>query len=309
MTRTVTVGLDGSTESLAAADWAAREAVLREVPLRLVHAWVWQPPYSYTPMAGVSAPKPVVEEQRLWAESVPRKAEADLSARHPGLRVAADRISEPPVPALLAASAETDLLVLGSRGLSGLTGFLVGSVGLAVVAGTECPVVLVRAGECAEDEHRPPDAAGLSSATSPFRDVVVGLDLEHPVDAVTEFAFEAAARREAALRVVHTWTLPPYYYGYGGALDPTLASELGGQVRNALGDALRPWREKSPAVEVIEETPMGGAGPCMIDASRNACLVVVGRRHRRAPVGPHIGPVTHAVLHHSSAPVAVVPYG
>ncbi|MGW2815921.1 universal stress protein [Streptomyces sp. NPDC001415] len=309
MTHTVTVGLDGSTESLAAADWAAREALLRDVPLRLVHAWVWQPPYSYTPMAGVSAPEPVVEEQRLWAESVPRKAEADLSARHPTLRITTDRIPDLPVPALLAASAETDLLVLGSRGLSGLTGFLVGSVGLAVVASTECPVVMVRAGERAEDEHRPTDAAGLPSTGSPFRDVVVGVDLEHPVDTVTDFAFEAAARRGAALRVVHTWTLPPYYYGYGGALDPTLATELGGQVRHTLSDTLRPWREKFPGVEVIEQTPMGGAGPCLLDASRDASLVVVGRRHRRAPLGPHIGPVTHAVLHHASAPVAVVPYG
>ncbi|MGV9238841.1 universal stress protein, partial [Streptomyces nigra] len=35
MARTITVGLDGSSESRAAAEWAAREATLRQVPVRL----------------------------------------------------------------------------------------------------------------------------------------------------------------------------------------------------------------------------------------------------------------------------------
>ncbi|WP_179202557.1 universal stress protein, partial [Streptomyces caniscabiei] len=45
------------------------------------------------------------------------------------------------------------------------------------------------------------------------------------------------------------------------------------------------------------------------EASRDACLVVVGRHVRRSPLGAHIGPVAHAVLHHAGVPVAVVPHG
>ncbi len=41
MVEPVIVGVDGSAESLAAAEWAAREAVRRERPLRMVHAWNW----------------------------------------------------------------------------------------------------------------------------------------------------------------------------------------------------------------------------------------------------------------------------
>ncbi|MFC4466919.1 universal stress protein, partial [Streptomyces xiangluensis] len=44
----------------------------------------------------------------------------------------------------------------------------------------------------------------------------------------------------------------------------------------------------------------------LVDVSSGASLVVVGRRIRRNPFGTHIGPVTHAVLHHATAPVAVV---
>lgn len=39
MTRTITVGIDGSPESHAAAEWAAREAELRDLPVRLLHVW------------------------------------------------------------------------------------------------------------------------------------------------------------------------------------------------------------------------------------------------------------------------------
>ncbi len=77
------------------------------------------------------------------------------------------QVQEQPVTALLAAAEEADLLVLGSRGLGGVTGFIVGSVALAVVARTERPVVLVRSGERVADDH-------------PKGGVVLGLDLERP---------------------------------------------------------------------------------------------------------------------------------
>ncbi|GGN48448.1 stress-inducible protein [Streptomyces albiflavescens] len=306
MPRNVTTGLDGTPESLAAADWAAREALLRGLPLRLVHAWKWQP-YTYTPLGGVSLPPEAIDTERSWAKRVRDEAEAVLSRRYADLRISASEVAEQPVPALLAAAEEAEVLVLGSRGLSGVAGFLVGSVALGVVARAERPVVLVRAGERADNEHLP-DTGGIASAATPYRDVVLGLDLENPDDTVIEYAFDAAARRAANLRVVHGWTLPPYYYGYGGALDPELNAELAAQVRRRLTDALRPWRGKFPGVEVNEQAVIGGAGSHLVDASRDAALVVVGRRKRHTPFGSHVGAVTQAVLHHASAPVAVVPH-
>lgn len=294
MLRNITVGLDDSPESLAAADWAAREAQLRDTPLRLVHARQWQP-RTHAPPTGTPIPSPLNDPRRDWAERLPRETAARLTERHPGLRVSAEQSAERPVTALLAASGDADLLVLGSRGLSGVTGFLAGSVALAVVARTERPVVLVRAGEDAENDHM-------------TGDVVLGLDLETSDDSVIGFAFHAASRRAANLRVVHSWKPPPSSYAYGDAFDIEPNAELGAQVRRRLADVLRPWRSKFPGVEVNEQALIGTAGSHLVDASRDAALVVVGRRNRRTPFGNHIGPVTHAVLHHVAAPVAVVPH-
>ncbi|MFF9818695.1 universal stress protein [Streptomyces sp. NPDC014006] len=301
---TITVGLDGSPESLAAADWAAREAQEREVSLRLLHGGE-QMRYLYAPLAGVPAPG-ALDAQREWAAYMLRETESRLAQRHPEVRITTQQTEEQAVPALLAAAENTDLLVLGSRGLGTLAGFLVGSVALAVVARSPRPVVLVRAGASAADEHRP-DATGAASTATPYREVVLGLDLENPEDAVIGFAFEAARHRAADLRVVHGWSLPAAY-GYGAAMDAGLNDELTEQVRHRLTDVLRPWKDKYPGVEVREQAVVGGAGRHLVHASRDAALVVVGRKNRRSPVGGHIGSVTHAALQHASAPVAVVPH-
>ncbi|MER5600824.1 universal stress protein [Streptomyces sp. NPDC002265] len=300
----ITVGLDGSPESIAAGDWAAREAAQRQVPLCLLHARDSLRPL-YAPFTAAAVPD-MIDAQRTWAAGFLLEAESRLTERHPGLRITTQRTEEQPVPALLTAAKDTELLVLGSRRLGTVAGFLVGSVALAVVAHTERPVVLVRAGERPEDEHLP-DATGTEAITTPYRDVVLGLDLESPADAVVEFAFEAAWRRSAGLRVVHGWN-PAAVYGYGAVLDSALNAELAEEARHGLSDVLRPWKDKFPGVEVREQAVIGGAGRHLVHASRDASLVVVGRKKNHALVGVRIGPVTHAVLQHASVPVAVVPH-
>ncbi|MGC5038088.1 universal stress protein [Streptomyces sp. DT190] len=52
----------------------------------------------------------------------------------------------------------------------------------------------------------------------------------------------------------------------------------------------------------------GRVAPELVRAASGASLAVVGRRNRGAHPGTHVGPVTHAVLHHVACPVAVVPH-
>ncbi|MEU5998996.1 universal stress protein [Streptomyces sp. NPDC047197] len=305
MTRTVTAGLDGTPESLAAADWAAREALLRDLPLRLVNAGEWQLP-ACAPASGLSVPTATCDQQRAGARSLLEEARARVGRSHPGLRIEADALSGPPAPALLTAAEDADLLVLGSRGLGRLAGFVVGSVALSVLADCEGPVVLVRAEEHTDGDRLPDASTGGSSAAVVQGEVILGLDLQKPSDQVIEFAFDAARRRAANLRVVHGWTVPPYYYG--GDLMPEVNVEMAAQAQRRLDDMLQPWQRKFPTVEMRTQATVGGAGPHLIEASRDAALVVVGRHVRRAAVGTHIGPVTQALLHHAAAPVAVVPH-
>ncbi|MGW3940359.1 universal stress protein [Streptomyces phaeochromogenes] len=295
MSRTVTVGLDGSNESLAAADWAAREAAMYEIPLRIVHAREQQP-HDYVPFAGEPVPPPGTDRSaRLLVE-----AKARLAHRHSGVRVTAELIAGRPVKALIAAAGEAEVLVLGSRGLGKVAGALLGSVALAVVARAERPVVLVHA---AEDtgQGRPPEAFEEPGGTTPYRDVVLGLDLCAPDDEVLEFAFDAASRRATRLRVIHGW---------GGATSPSAPAgdagpAQGGQTPDGV---LRPWQDKFPGVEVTEEAVVGDAGAHLVEVARDASLIVVGRRNRTGSLGSHIGPVAHTVLQHAVAPVAVVPH-
>ncbi|MFE0348865.1 universal stress protein [Streptomyces griseoluteus] len=301
MDRTITVGLDGSGESRAAAEWAAREATLRRVPVRLLH--VWQPVAK--PMA--QAPLPGAETHQHWTERIPREAAEGLKLRHPGVEVTTEQRSGLPADVLLDAARDAELLVLGSRALSGLGGFLVGSVGQSVVARAEVPVVLVRAGEQAADEHVK-DPAGMPSVATGFRPVILGLDTGTPDETVFTFAFEEARRRGAPLIVLRVWNLPSSYtYALAAGYDPR--EDLAQAQAEALTEALLPWREKYPDVEVTEASRLGSPANDLVDAARDASLVVVGRRVRRNPLGVHIGAVTHAVMHHATAPVAVVAHG
>ncbi|MEU6379882.1 universal stress protein [Streptomyces sp. NPDC046909] len=296
MLRPVAVGLDGSRESLAAADWAAREALRRGLPLRLVHAWE----------GGISpddSELPELEAPRYWARRILRGAMDQLSERYPQVELSADQISRPAADALIAAGDEAELLVLGSRAFSGFGGFMAGSVALATVAHVARPVVLVRADQSLEDEHIR-DAEDRPSAHTPYRAVVVGVDPAHSCEELLEFAFESAALRAAPLRVVHTWQIPYM----PSALEKKARKAVREAAERVLDSVVRPWREKYPTVEITELIAEGRPAQRLLDATQDAGLLAVGRRIRPARLGTHTGPVAHAVMHHVRCPVAIVPH-
>ncbi|MFJ8632387.1 universal stress protein [Streptomyces sp. NPDC093568] len=296
MPRPVVVGLDGSRESLAAADWAVREALRRGLPLRLVHAWEGG-------MSPDESELPELDAPRYWARRVLRGALDRLNERYPQVYLSAEQISRPAADALVAAGDEAELLVLGSRAFSGLGGFMAGSVALATVARVTRPVVLVRADQTLEDEHEP-DAQGRPSAHTPYRPVVVGVDPAQSCEELLGFAFESAMLRAAPLRVVHTWQLP--YVPH--ALEAKARRDVRAGAERVLESVLGPWREKYPAVEVTRLAEEGRPAPHLLDAARDAGLLAVGRRIRPARIGVHTGPVAHAVMHHVRCPVAIVPH-
>ncbi|MFG2907510.1 universal stress protein [Kitasatospora sp. NPDC048286] len=280
MTAPVVAGFDGSPESLAATEWAAHEARRRACPLDLLEAWPW--PH-----------RDVVGSEETYRHALDR-----LELRAEELRplagdgpVTSAIVPTDPAEALEAAGNSASLLVLGSRGLGAVRGFLVGSVSQEVLRRASCPVALVRADAVESDGP-----------------VLVGLDVAHPMDDVLAFAFDAAARRRAPLRVVHVWS-PPVASEYmalqavGG-----LKGELSSVERTRFAEQLDPWRERRPEVSVTADLIQGSRSVALVDAAAEARLLVIGRRLRRTLVGSHLGPVAHAAIHHVRCPVALVPH-
>lgn len=288
MTSRVTVGLDGSPESSAAARWAAHEAGLRSASLDLVHAeeWLEDPPL----------PVATTEERRHWAEGVLRETADVLRREHPSLEISTRRVGGLPSLALASAAKDSDMLVLGSRGLGSIAGFLVGSTGSATIAETERPVVLVRSAD-----HTGIPSGGVSEPGP----VVAGVDVRQASDRLLAFAFEEAAHRDGRLAVIHGWSPPPVL-SYAPALHAGVLAEIAHGVATEMDEILGPWRDRFPSVTVAPRVTIGQAATQILDAAAGCALVVVGRRIRRSPFGIHIGPVTHAVLHHATSPVAVV---
>lgn len=284
----ITAGVDGTPESLSAVLWAAREAQLRHARLRLLHAWVL--------LAPEPTPHPSEEDdQNYWPHQMMEEAADAVRTRFPDLLVDKALVDKDPLDALKEAAAESDLLVLGSRNVGPMSRYVLGELGLKLVAHTSSPTVLVRAQQ---------DAA----ATAQDGDVVVGLSLHEPCEALLAFAFDTAARHGVTLRAVHGRHLPSYAYNRGGGVEPCAAEDAEQLARDELAQALAPWREKHPDVQVDARVEMESPAPALLHDTTDAALLIVGRRHRHLLPVARIGHVVQAVVHHAPCPVAVVPH-
>ncbi|MDF6060492.1 universal stress protein [Streptomyces sp. NPDC019826] len=306
----VTVGLNGSPESFAAVKWAAKEAVLREVALRIVHVQEWPVPPEHVKHIATRPPfndHPTKPRTSSRYEGLLEVATAEAESAHPGLTVSAENVSGAGLAskALLAEAGtpgSTDLLVLGSQGLDRFTGFVIGTTSLPVAAASPCPVVLVRGWKTAGGKQEP-------LIKHPPGQLLLGIDIRGTEDYETllEFGFSEAARRHCRLRILHAWALPPTYAPAQTA-DPGLGNELAGRIVQALEQVVEPWRQRFQEVTAQTGVVMGAPGAELVYASSEADLVIVGRRERSLPVGPRLGHVTHAVIHHAASPVAIVPH-
>ncbi|WP_432003206.1 universal stress protein [Streptomyces sioyaensis] len=292
----ITVGLDGSPESLAAAHWAADEADRRQSVLRLLHAWIL--------LAAEAPDTPADRDQNAGARQIVRRARDEVRARHPGLQIIEDLVGSEAEAALLQAAAESQMLVLGSRALGVWESYVLGDVSLDVVGRAKGPVILVRAG----DRAKPPGHARTDGTTpTPDARVVVGLGLRGPCERLLAFAFDAAASRGLPLQAVHGRPLPVHAYTPWG-IDPDAEKELTKEADLELRDAIRPWCERFPEVLVQQTVLPESPTRALVQTVFGATLLAVGRRLHRPLLAPRVGPVAHAAIHHVACPVAVVPH-
>jgi nucleotide-binding universal stress UspA family protein len=148
MPGTIVVGVDGSAPSLAALRWAADEAKLRDGRLVAVHAWSFIPPAplaepGLVPMPAVDLPGQL-EVERDAAEAEFNAALEDAFPGGPPVEVERKLVEDDAGEALVKESRTADLVVVGSRGRSGIAAALLGSVSKHVADHAACPVVIVK---------------------------------------------------------------------------------------------------------------------------------------------------------------------
>ncbi|MFI7307155.1 universal stress protein [Micromonospora aurantiaca] len=265
----VVVGVDGSEPATRAVRLAAREARLRNRPLRVVHGFIW--PLLRVP---VSAPagSPPGAGLRNQAEQLVSDAVAVAEAESPGLRITGEIIDGEAAAVLLGESPTAALVVLGDRGLGGFAALVIGSVAVQVASYADCPVLIAR---------------GTAHDGGP---VVAGVDGSTLSRAAVEFAAETASARGAALRVVHARP-----HGRDDAEEERVLTEaLAG-----IGDR---WPDLPVHAEAVRAKPV----TALTAASAEAQLVVVGRQGRGELGGLLLGSVSQGILHRSACPVAVV---
>jgi nucleotide-binding universal stress UspA family protein len=283
----IVAGTDGSEESLRAVGWAAREAALRGVPLRIVAAE--EAPPGMTSRAGPGDQKRVTDVL-LGQRDQALAAAAERAAKtvH-GVLIDTDVVTGSVDEAVTDAGSGALMLVLGSRGRGAFTALLLGSVSRYVATHASCPVVVIR------DE--PPSPHGL---------VGVGVaDLDSCGDALT-FAFEEASLRHASLLVLHAWHTPETEISRAGSGPHESSAEAAAEATGHLTALLDDWRAKYPGVPVSQEVVHGHPGRALVGLSARADLLVIGR-HARHSGRPGRGSVRHALLNHAHGPVVTVP--
>ena len=136
----ITVGVFDADESDHAVRWAARHAAAVGGTLHLVHAFVWtELDVNIDPISGMPG-----SGFRSAADALLREAALLARERAPEVEITSEVIDGNSVPVLVHASEDSDLLVLGGRGLGRLMTLIVGSKSLALAARAHCPVVVVR---------------------------------------------------------------------------------------------------------------------------------------------------------------------
>ncbi|WP_405547070.1 universal stress protein [Streptomyces phaeochromogenes] len=284
------VGVDGSEPSMRAVDWAADEAALRGVPLRLVYASLWERYEGAALAEGIDRPS-----EQVLADNIVEAAAKRAHRRDVDLKISTEVLPEEPVPALLGEGRNASALVMGARGRSGIAELLLGSVSLAVAARADCPVIVLRG------SHDSQADAGMR------RPIVLGVGEDaHSTEAV-RFAFQEAEERRVALEAVRAWRCPSHESAEHPLLAGDPAHHHEQRAVETLEAVLRDVVADHPSVELRRRVVEGTTREALLDASADAGLLVVGARRRQGHFGLQLGRVAHAVLHHSACPVAVVP--
>jgi len=282
------VGVDGTEGSVEALRWAAHEAARRSWPLHVITC-AELPVAVEAGLIGSgaitgSAMDGIVTDQ----EAINQRAVTLARSFGLDIEVSGETVLGAPAYALVGASHVDDVIVAGATSHPGRLTDMLGSVATLVAHRAKCPVVVVHGAERrGGDIHR----------------IAVGVDGSQGSDAALQWAIDEALRCDAELMLVHGW-IYPYAGPRTGVSEPRDDMRLDA-MRTLEASALK-MHELAPSVRchsiISEQSP----AKAVIDAGKNADLVVVGSRGHGGFASLMLGSVSRTVLQHATVPVVVV---
>jgi len=281
----VLVCVDGSEASDAAIAWGAREAAMRHLPITLLHAVPpvvvgWPVGQLYSEM-----PDWQKDKAQVVIECAYKTVTASLGESAPP-RTHTKMVYSSVVPALIEASKDAWMIVVGNEGLGTLGRLLLGSVATSLLHHAHCPVAVIRSEESA-----------IPDSTAP---VLLGVDGSPASEAATALAFDEASRRGVQLRALHVWSDVGVF--------PLLGmdwNERESEGQEMLAERLAGWQEQYPDVRVERLLFCDKPSRWLLQESERAQLVVVGSRGRGGFTGMLLGSVSSAVAQAAKVPVIV----
>lgn len=289
----IVVGVDGSPPSTLAIEWAARDAEMRNIPLKLVHLVApvvstvgpWPelpPPADYLRFQETQAHQIIEEAHKVAVEATSKShaSQIECEVRH-----------APILSTLVELSKQAEMIVVGSRGQGAMARALLGSVSSGLVRHAHCPVAVIHD----EDAH---------AARSPHAPVVVGIDGSPESELATEIAFDEASRRGVELVALQAWSdTGPLNFAPGHA--PIEWANIQAREEQLLAERLSGWRERYPDVVVRKAVVSDRPAPRLLEQAETAQLVVVGSRGRGGFPGMLLGSVSRTVVNSARIPVIV----
>ncbi|WP_214370753.1 universal stress protein [Pseudonocardia sp. H11422] len=267
----VVVGVNGTETALRAVLWAAGEARLRDVALRIVHA----APYAADPTG----------PGRRRADAILARAYTVARRQGHAVDVHTERLDHEPVRSLLEVAGRAQLLVLGMVHGDRPEDVFITSTAMRVSGRAGCPVVVVRG-------RRGPLSAG--------RPVVIGVDDPVADRAALAAAFDDARRHRTPLIVIHA------RHGIGPLSERLVDRDTQAEMLGHITEAMAPWRSRYPDVQTDLRLLRGSPVDLLLREAVHAWLVVVGSRGRHAAARAVFGSTSREVLRACPCPVEVV---
>lgn len=287
----VVVAVDGSPASHNAVRWAANTANKRGIPLRLASSYT-MPQFLYA--EGMVPPQELFDD--LQSETMEKIDEAREIAYQiaPDIKIGHTIAEGSPIDMLLEMSRDVTMIVMGSRGLGGLSGMVMGSVSASVVSHASCPVVVVR-----EDNDITED--------SKYGPVVIGVDGSEVSQKATEIAFAEADARGAELIAVHTWMDMQVQASLAGlSAAQQQWEEVEREQTEMLAEQLAPLTEQYPEVPVRKIITRDRPVRALCEQADGAQLLIVGSHGRGGFKGMLLGSTSRALLQSAPCPMMVV---